>query len=114
AFRVLGRKLGVVVLLCDILKGLLPVVFLPQMFGFDPASPGQELLIGGSAIVGHVLSMFVKFKGGKGVATALGVFLAIVPKEMFSVFVLALLIIVVTGYVSLAAIVSAILLPIVL
>jgi len=114
AFRVLGKKLGVTVLLIDILKGLLPVLLFPQLVGLDPVTPGQEMMIGGSAIVGHVLSVFVNFKGGKGVATALGVFLAIAPLEMGLILVLGIIIIAISGYVSLASIVGAVLLPIAL
>jgi len=112
AFRVLGKRLGVTVLLIDILKGLLPVLLLPGLVGIDFVTPGQEMMIGAAAIAGHVLSMFVNFKGGKGVATALGVFLAIAPLEMGLILVLGIIIIAITGYVSLASIVGATLLPI--
>lgn len=111
AFRVLGKKLGVAVLLVDILKGLLPVLLFPQLVGIDEPTPGQEMIIGGSAIAGHVLSCFVNFKGGKGVATALGVFLAIAPLEMGVILVLGVLIIAATGYVSMASLAGATLLP---
>jgi glycerol-3-phosphate acyltransferase PlsY len=111
AFRVLGKKLGVTVLLIDVLKGLLPVLLFPRLVGIDDVTAGQEMLVGGSAIAGHVLSCFVDFKGGKGVATALGVFLAIAPLEMGIILVLGVVIIAVTGYVSLASLVGATLLP---
>lgn len=112
AFRVLGKGLGSLVLLIDVLKGLLPVILLPRLVGLEPVTPGQEMFIGGSAIAGHVLSCFVNFKGGKGVATALGVFLAIAPLEMSIILVIGLLLIAITGYVSLASITGAILLPV--
>lgn len=111
AFRVLGRSLGFMVLLIDVLKGLLPVVLFPKMVGLDNVTAGQEILIGASAIAGHVLSCFVNFKGGKGVATALGVFLALVPLEMSIILAIGIVLIAVTGYVSLASIVGAVLLP---
>lgn len=111
AFRVLGKKLGFTVLLIDVLKGMLPVLLFPRLVGLDSVTPGQEMLIGGSAIAGHVLSVFVNFKGGKGVATALGVFLAIAPMEMSLILAIGIILIAVTGYVSLASLVGAALLP---
>lgn len=112
AFRVLGKGLGSLVLLVDVLKGVLPVVLLPKLVGINDVTPGIEMLIGVAAIAGHVLSFFVDFKGGKGVATALGVFLAIAPLEMSIILGIGILIIAVTGYVSLASITGATLLPI--
>lgn len=114
AFRVLGKKLGVIVLLIDVLKGVLPVLVLPRLVGISNPSPAQEMIVGAAAIVGHVLSCFVNFKGGKGVATALGVFLAIAPLEMGVILLVGIIIIAVTGYVSLASVVGAIMLPIAL
>ncbi len=112
AFRVLGKGLGFTVLLVDVLKGMLPVLLFPGLVGLESATPGQEMVIGGSAIAGHVLSVFVNFKGGKGVATALGVFLAIAPMEMTVILAIGIVLIAVTGYVSLASLVGATLLPI--
>ena len=112
AFRVLGKKLGMLVLLIDVLKGMLPVLLFLPMLGISEPKASQEMLVGAFAITGHVLSCFVNFKGGKGVATALGVFLAIAPLEMGIILVLGIIIIAVTGYVSLASIVGAFLLPI--
>jgi acyl phosphate:glycerol-3-phosphate acyltransferase len=111
AFRILGRKIGAAVLILDVLKGLLPVIFLPRVLGLS-STPGTELLIGGAAIAGHIFSMFVSFKGGKGVATALGVFLAVATTPMLIVLAIGVVIIVITGYVSLASITGAVLLPI--
>jgi glycerol-3-phosphate acyltransferase PlsY len=110
AFRVLGKKLGATVLFLDVLKGLAPVVILPPLFGLRSDSL-TELLIGGCAIAGHVFSCFVDFRGGKGVATALGVFLAVAMWQMLIILAIGIAIIVVTGYVSAAAITGAILLP---
>jgi len=112
AFRVLGKKLGTFVLLIDILKGVIPVALFPRLVGISDPTAGQEILVGVCAIAGHVLSFFVNFKGGKGVATALGVFLAIAPFEMAIILVIGIAIIAITGYVSLASITGAILLPI--
>lgn len=73
--RVLGKKLGAVALACDILKGLAPVL-LAQRYGAWEHLP---MLCGIAAILGHTFSFFVKFKGGKGVATSAGVFLGLAP-----------------------------------
>jgi glycerol-3-phosphate acyltransferase PlsY len=113
AFRVLGKKWGATVLFLDVLKGLAPVVVLPPMLGMA-SLPSTELLVGGSAIAGHVFSCFVNFRGGKGVATALGVFLAVAMWQMLVVLAIGIAIIVVTGYVSLASITGALLLPVLL
>ncbi len=76
--RVLGKKLGGMTLAFDVLKGLLPVAaagFVPS-----PLAPGLlPVLCGMAAILGHTFSLFLKFKGGKGVATSTGVFLALAP-----------------------------------
>ncbi|MBX7246463.1 MAG: glycerol-3-phosphate 1-O-acyltransferase PlsY [Candidatus Sumerlaeaceae bacterium] len=114
AFRILGTKLGVSVLGLDMLKGLAPVAVLPAILGISPASPGTQLLIGAAAIAGHVFSIFVNFKGGKGVATALGVYLAIAPYPTLATLAVGIAIILISGYVSLASLFGAIFLPLVL
>ncbi len=75
AGRVLGKKWGLICLALDALKGLLPVAFLPGLlFGADePALPHLTVLAGVSTIVGHMFSCWLGFRGGKGVATSLGV-----------------------------------------
>jgi glycerol-3-phosphate acyltransferase PlsY len=76
-FRVLGAKVAAPVMTFDILKGFFPVVLFSQWDG----SPRWEweLAYGAAAILGHVFSVYMRFKGGKGVATAAGVFLALAP-----------------------------------
>lgn len=108
AYRVLGLQYGIIVLLADALKGYLPV-FLASLAGMD----GWKLiLVGMVTIVGHTLSMFLKFKGGKGVATSLGVFLYLVPNMVLILLVVFLLIAFSTKYVSLASVSAAGLFPI--
>jgi glycerol-3-phosphate acyltransferase PlsY len=80
--RVLGKKLGAVVLLLDALKAFLPTWLVLRFAGALPqlALPGlAEGAIGLAAIVGHVFSPWMRFKGGKGVAPSLGVFLVLAP-----------------------------------
>jgi glycerol-3-phosphate acyltransferase PlsY len=112
--RVLGRKLGSVVLFLDVLKGLVPVALLPPVFGFRPPASGAEMLIGAAAVLGHVFPVYLGFRGGKGVATALGVFLALAPVPMLLVLAVGLTVIGVTGYVSAGSLTGAVLIPIVL
>lgn len=112
AMRVLGVKLGLVVLLLDVLKGLLPVLVLPLILGIDhPVPPTVQILIGASAVMGHMYSWMAGFKGGKGVATGLGVFLAIAPKVMVIVLLVGLIVIGFSGYVSLVSVAAATIVP---
>lgn len=108
-YRVLGWKYAIPVALLDILKGTVPVIF------FAPRiSPSLvvALLVGVAAIVGHVYSVFAGFKGGKGVATATGVMLGLTPAAVGAVAAVWILLVWLTGYVSLGSIVGAALLPV--
>lgn len=121
-FRVLGGKIGSVVFAFDMAKGAVPVLIFAKWV--DPSIslrfPGDQhiltgIMCGVAAIAGHVRPMWLKFgKGGKGVATAGGVFLALAPLETllaigaFAVTLLA------SGYVSLGSLVTAVLLPLLL
>jgi glycerol-3-phosphate acyltransferase PlsY len=108
-YRVLGWKYAIPVAILDILKGTIPVLF------FAPrVSPSlvTALLIGIAAIVGHVYSVFAGFKGGKGVATATGVMLGLTPAAVGVVALAWVLIVWLTGYVSLGSIVAAAGLPV--
>jgi glycerol-3-phosphate acyltransferase PlsY len=75
-WRVVGKKAGIITLAFDILKGLLPVLFVRWVY---PREAGTAALCGLTAIAGHNWSPFLNFKGGKGVATSGGVFLALLP-----------------------------------
>ncbi len=74
--RVAGKKLGAVVLLLDALKGALPVALALQLL---PGQPVLHVLVGLAAVLGHVYPVWLKLRGGKGVATALGVLLVLSP-----------------------------------
>ncbi len=73
--RVLGRKLGIITLAMDVLKGWLPVAFALWLGVWDYL----PILCGLAAILGHTFSLFLRFRGGKGVATSTGVFLGLAP-----------------------------------
>lgn len=114
-FRVLGWKIGIAVFLADAAKGALPVLLLPPRIDSprDPVLWG--IVVGVAAIVGHVRPLFLKFgKGGKGVATASGVFLALAPVPMLVTFGVFVAVVLASGYVSLGSLISAVLLPILL
>ena len=77
-FRVLGWKMALPVIVIDVCKGWLPTWYFPQIHP-DTAPSTWAFAYGGAAILGHVFSFWVGFKGGKGVATSGGVFLAVAP-----------------------------------
>ncbi len=109
--RVLGAKIGVVVFAVDVLKGFLPVYFLPRYA--DTLQPGVwALAFGVAAILGHVKPVFLLGRGGgKGVATAAGVFAALAPIPSLIAFAVWLAVFAATRYVSLASLAGAIVLP---
>lgn len=112
-FRVLGWKIGLSVGVIDIFKGFFPVYFLA---GFLPSSAGLTLelrmILAGIAVVsGHIWTVFVGFKGGKGVGTAFGVFIALAPVPSLLTFIVWCLVVFGTGYVSLGSISAAATLP---
>ena len=99
--RVLGRKWGILVLLLDALKGVVAVVagsLIGRQFGVDPMGTGIAALVG--CIFGHSFSCFLRFKGGKGVATTIGGLLALLPEVMVVGIILWLLVFFATRYVS--------------
>ncbi|MDZ7779720.1 MAG: glycerol-3-phosphate 1-O-acyltransferase PlsY [Gemmatimonadota bacterium] len=108
-YRVLGWRSAVPVVLLDVAKGWIPVGVLAGVAG---ASFGWTLAFGAAAILGHVFSFWVGFKGGKGVATSGGVFLGLAPWAVLGAFVIWCALTVSTGYVSLGSIASAVALPV--
>lgn len=103
-YRQLGWRWAVPAALIDVAKGAVPVlVFGPQAGGGDLLA----LLLGVTAVFGHVFSVFVRFKGGKGVATGAGVVLGLAPWAVLAAASIWGVIVRVTGYVSLASVVAA-------
>ncbi len=109
-FRVLGKKAGVTVLVCDMLKGYIPAVIAAHFL--RETNPWLVIFIAAAPVVGHMYSVFLKGSGGKGVATGAGVVLALVPLAGGILIVVWVLLIFITRYVSLASLVAALLVPV--
>lgn len=112
--RLLGRKLGAVTLLADMAKGLLPMVVASLLFTRTGLSGDRALWVvfcGGAAFLGHLFPLYLKFKGGKGVATALGVFLYLSPLAVVFNLVVFIAVVYGSGYVSVGSLVVAALMP---
>ena len=117
AARVLGAKLGILTLILDISKGAIPValsLFMKAdlLENITGISNLDFIMIGIFAIVGHSFSIFMKFKGGKAVATTVGVFIVLVPKALLLAAAVFFVIFALTRYVSVSSITAAISLPI--
>ena len=111
--RVLGKKYGLIIFILDMLKGFLVVFFVPAAVSSAvniPATTGNLLLVlcGFCAVLGHAFPVFLKFKGGKAVATSFGVFLWLVPISIAIAFGVWLLTVIVTRYVSLGSMIGSI------
>jgi glycerol-3-phosphate acyltransferase PlsY len=106
-YRTLGRKIGILTLVGDCLKGLLPVLAAKALHLPDE----WVALIGLAAFLGHIFPLFLRFKGGKGVATALGVFLATSPLAILGALGIFVIVLMSWRYVSLASITAAAFMP---
>jgi glycerol-3-phosphate acyltransferase PlsY len=106
-YRTLGRKVGLLTLVGDCLKGVVPVVA-AHMLGLTAL---WVAIVGLAAFLGHVYTVFLGFKGGKGVATALGVFLAVSYPSVLIALAVFILVLLKWRYVSLASITAAAVMP---
>lgn len=108
AYRTLGKSAGALIFAADLAKGIL-AVWLGQYLAGTPAA----MMIGGMfAIIGHNWSILLKFSGGKGVATGLGVISMLMPQVTLTVFLIWIAIVYFTKYVSLGSVTAAALVPI--
>ena len=103
-----GKKLAATVLIIDVLKGVIPVV-IGRLLGFDTGILAAIALL---AFLGHLYPVFFQFKGGKGVATALGAFLALCPLLALAGLLTWLVVFIITRISSLSAICAALMTPI--
>ncbi len=108
-YRVLGWKYAVPVALFDVAKGFVPVVFAAPQAGEAHWVP---IAVGGGAILGHIFPVYLKFAGGKGVATAAGVVLAIAPTAMVIAMLVWGVLLLGTGFMSVASMGGALAFPI--
>jgi glycerol-3-phosphate acyltransferase PlsY len=116
-FRVFGKKLGWTVLIIDVLKGTLasslPLFFSQYYTGFKDEQLILQLTTAFAAVFGHVFPIFAEFRGGKGVATSLGIVIGINPMAAGICLLIFLIVFLVSRFVSLGAICAAILFPLV-
>jgi glycerol-3-phosphate acyltransferase PlsY len=118
--RVLGWKYGLVVIFLDALKGAIAVVIISRLFygplPFENVSPFDDftlvqIIAGMAAVIGHIWTVFAGFKGGKGIATALGMLLTLITIDMLIAVGIFALVVLISRYVSLGSIIAAISVP---
>lgn len=107
-FRMIGKGLGILTFMTDVLKGFIVVYFST----FIDNSFFYSLVVAASVMIGHIFTIFLRFKGGKGVATGFGIFLALMPIPSLISFLVFNLVFLSSGYVSLGSICAAISLPV--
>lgn len=121
--RVLGWKYGMLVIILDALKGVLAVVIVARMhYGampFQNLTPFDDftlvqIIAGISAVIGHIWTVFAGFRGGKGIATALGMLLMIVTIDMLIAIGVFVLVVGIFRYISLGSILGAVAVPVAL
>ncbi len=104
AIRVLGKKIGFLVFFCDVLKGMVVILIVKALNSSGVwVTPIAEMWYGLAAIIGHSFSIFLGYKGGKAVATSLGVVLVTTPLSAILCLIAFLIVLKTTGYVSLAS-----------
>lgn len=115
-FRVLGKKAGIPVLIIDVLKGL----FATLLASYAPLANNSfelinfQLCLGAVALIGHIFPVFASFRGGKGIATLLGIIIAIVPSAAMLAILVFILVLVSSKIVSLSSMIAAIAFPIII
>lgn len=132
-FRIVGKKYGIGCLLLDALKGFIPVLIAISVIQFEgmknpmsvnalsqyahyfsmPTAQNFQVLTGLCAVLGHNYTPWAGFKGGKGIATSAGVFVALMPAAIVIMIVIWLLVFLISRYVSMASIIAAAALPLV-
>ena len=110
--RVLGKKYGLIIFILDMLKGFIVVFFVPAAVSSAVNVPTTTdnllvILCGFCAVLGHAFPVYLKFKGGKAVATSFGVFIWLVPISIGIAFGVWLLTVIVTRYVSLGSMIGS-------
>jgi glycerol-3-phosphate acyltransferase PlsY len=107
-----GKAAGVLTLVLDALKGVIAVLVARTVFaGVGPDVDWLAALAGIAALVGHIFPVWLRFRGGKGVATGVGVFFVLAPVALLCAGVLFVAIVALTRYVSLGSIIAAVTIP---
>lgn len=108
-FRVIGKGWGIFTFVLDALKGFIPAFVFPILGNIEPELCGEfGVLFGLAAIIGHSFPIYLKFKGGKGVATSAGMLLGVAPLAVGIGFASWVLCMVISRYVSLSSIIAAV------
>ena len=108
-YRSISKSLGVLTLILDVLKGFVPVYLISVI---NPEFQWMVISVAFVTIIGHTFTIFLRFKGGKGVATACGAFLAINPLSVLICLGVFIIVLAIFKYVSAASIMAALMLPI--
>ncbi len=121
--RVLGKRYGILTIVLDAMKGVIAVVLISRLyfgnFPFPNTTPFDDftlvqIIAGISAVVGHIWTIFAGFKGGKGIATGLGVLVTIVTFDLIMALGIFLIVVYFSKYISLASISAAISVPLIM
>ena len=105
--RLLGKKRGAMTLACDMLKGYLPMCLAALLLANDPRRDLIIALCGAASVLGHMFPVYLGFKGGKGVATALGAFLYLAPMAVIGCVAVFALSVALSGFVSLGSLLGS-------
>jgi glycerol-3-phosphate acyltransferase PlsY len=111
-YRTLGKGPGIMTFCADFLKGFIPAFLAIKLFYIDAGHWWIPVAAGGLSIAGHIWTPFLGFKGGKGVATAAGVFMALMPLPTAGVFLVFALAVAVTHHISVGSMSASVALPI--
>lgn len=109
--RLLGKKLGLLTLLCDCLKGFLPMSLAALALAESPSREAVVAATGLMAVLGHMFPIYLRFRGGKGVATGLGVFLYFSPLAILISLLVFLGTVALSGFVSAGSLLASALIP---
>ena len=104
-FRTVGKKWGLLAFFCDVMKGLVPTLVAKMLYA--ETMPVMPILVGITCVAGHMLTPYMKFKGGKGVATAFGALIALMPATVGIAFAIFALTFACSHYISLGSCVAA-------
>jgi glycerol-3-phosphate acyltransferase PlsY len=122
-FRVMGWKYGVFTIIFDAFKGAIAVIVIARLhYGnipFQNATPFDDftvvqIIAGLSAVLGHIWTIFAGFRGGKGIATALGFLLTLITTDMLIALAVFFVVVIITKYISLGSILASVSVPIIL